>query len=321
MNKQTAPIPSLPPIFRVESLDFTVNGSRELAYTAELFHERATLKVGWTSEDIDTGLDTCSLVRIVWLDTPQSVKGTIRIARLEPLYVPLADFGLFDTIPHGWVKDRTLVERGKALMPHLPRYFRHLFNAVFWKGRRFQRYCAGPSSLQGHHSERNGNLRHSLEVAEQMRTLCQERDFAHMGVGIIAALMHDAGKADEYWRNSHGRLELSDRGRLVGHKWTVLEWLAAARERWDLRIPEPEYLSLIHALTSSAYAPEWAGLRYPTTPEATLLSLADRLSGTDALMNRCAPAQGGWGTYHPHLKAKPFILGQHGEAQHPLPCP
>lgn len=301
-------LPDFPSVFRLESITWKHQEDRTAQGLATLWHHRAHLSVAWTVRQPDLRLKPGVLVGVRWKAFPQSLNGQIQIARLVLLERPIPSLNLFETIPYNWVRDRNLVDQGRTLLEGLPRHFQALFNAIFWEGARFQRYCIGPSSMQGHHAERNGNLRHSLEVARQMRSLCAERDFAHLGVGVLAALLHDAGKADEYRRGMDGKLTLSDRGRLVGHRWTVLEWIAAARARWNILVPEREHLSLVHALTSSAYAPEWTGLRAPTTPEATLLSLADRLSGSDALMSRCAPEGEGWGRYHPHLKGRPFML-------------
>lgn len=106
----------------------------------------------------------------------------------------------------------------------------------------------------------------------------------------------------------NGKTTLSNRGRLVGHRWTALEWVAAAKARWSIAIPETEYLALVHTLTATHGAPQWMGLRSPSTPEAGLLSTADKLSGNDALMVLCQPPGGGWGQHHPHLKRQPFYL-------------
>lgn len=48
-------------------------------------------------------------------------------------------------------------------------------------------------------------------------------------------------------------------------------------------------------------------------PEAELLSLADRLSGTDDLMQRLLPPSRGWGAYHKHLGRRVFrVAGEVG---------
>ena len=77
---------------------------------------------------------------------------------------------------------------------------------------------------------------------------------------VLAGLLHDTGKADEY-RWVHRRFELSDRGHLIGHRHTLLEWLAAARAQYRVMVPEAHYLALIHVLTAAKGAPAWLGLR------------------------------------------------------------
>ena len=92
--------------------------------------------------------------------------GAIRIARLCVVERATPAVNLFETIPPRWVADRDLVARASTLWGSLNRPFQHLVNTVFWEGRRFQRFLVGPSSLNGHHCELNGNFRHAVEVPE-----------------------------------------------------------------------------------------------------------------------------------------------------------
>lgn len=215
-------------------------------------------------------------------------------------------------MPHGWVKNRTLVMEAAALIENMPKAYRFLFNAIFWDGERLRRYCTGPSSMNGHHSGDNGNLHHAVDVAKLMQQFCEARVLTNVGLGILVGLLHDAGKADEYRLSSSGDWILSDRGKLLGHKITIIEWIASAHARWNLLLPTEHYVALLHRLSCSAGAPEWLGIRKPSMFEAILLSDMDHLSGTDDLMARCAPAsQHGWGAYHAHLKGqRPYVLPQ-----------
>ena len=52
-----------------------------------------------------------------------------------------------------------------------------------------------------------------------------------MPVLLLAALLHDGGKAGEYCLVNR-RLVLSDRGLLVDRRYTVIGWIAAARARY-----------------------------------------------------------------------------------------
>lgn len=65
---------------------------------------------------------------------------------------------------HGWVRNRDLVKQAGELVEALPRPYRFLFNAIFWDGLRFKRFCTVPSSMNGHHSDESGNLCHAVEV-------------------------------------------------------------------------------------------------------------------------------------------------------------
>lgn len=94
---------------------------------------------------------------------------------------------------------------------------------------------------------------------------------------VAAAFLHDAGKADDF-RLTPDRegYEFSERGRLVGYRHTILEWLAVARCKDGVIVPESQYLALVHALTATRGA-EHLGIRGPQIIEATILSVADRV--------------------------------------------
>lgn len=311
LSTSSDPVPDkLPPIFRVQSIERHPDVHGDILNRAVLFHEQASLSVEWLTRHADIRLTRGSLVSIRWLGRPASCDGHVRITRLVLLERPEAETNLFDLVPHGWVADRELVARASALWEGLPRGFRHLFNAMFWDGRRFQRYLMGPSSLGHHHSGLNGNLRHCVEVAERALRMAEGQELANRAILAIGGLVHDAGKADEY-RFDHVRrcFSMSDRGALIGHRETLQQWIAAAMASHRVILPEAHYLGLIHALTAAKGAPAWLGLREPRSIEATILSMADRLSGEEELYARLAPAEGGFGRYHKQLRYRPFVVG------------
>ena len=306
----TDPVPSLLPLaFRVASLTrLPAEDGRSMLNEAELFHEQASLRVCWMSRHVDTRLQKGDLVGIRWLGKPVSIKGAVRISRLVLLERAEASLNLFRTIPTAWVKDRNLVARAAGLWESLSRPCQHLVNAIFWEGNRFHRFLAGPSSLNGHHNEVNGNFRHAVEVAETCLMLAMSNPNVCHSVLVTAALLHDAGKADEYHLKPNRRgLTMSPRGQLVGHRHTILEWIAVARATQRIAMPETHYLGLIHALTAAKGA-EWLGIRTPVSLEAAMLSSADRLSGHTALLEQAVPDRAGFGHYHPHLKGRPYVL-------------
>ena len=303
-------LPTLPTIFRLTSYAAKVFDCKHTVCTATLFHERASLKVRWTTARPDARIRTNQLVSPRWQDVrPLSEEGSIHISRLVPIERPVAMQNLFELVPSGWVRNRDLVKRGAELIDLMPYGHRHLFNAIFWEGERFRRFCTGPSSMRGHHNGDNGNLAHAIDVAAMMREWCGRNDIASTPLGVLTGLLHDAGKADEYRLKSDGSWTLSDRGRLLGHKVTNIEWIVSAMAKHHVILPKGHYEALLHCLTSSKGAPEWLGIRKPAMLEAVMLSDLDRFSGTEDLMVRCA-ANDGWGAFHPHLSSVPFALAR-----------
>ena len=301
---------ALPTRFRLTSLVTRAGEDQSWVTTATLFHELASLKVRWTSARPDSRLRVHQLVSPRWKgEQPSSEDGAIFISRLVPIERPEAELNLFELVPSGWVRDRELVRQGRALIEALPSGHRHLFNAIFWEGERFRRFCIGPSSMSGHHRADHGNLAHALEVAALMRENCGRHDFMSTPVGILAGLLHDAGKADEYELGPRGDWVLSERGRLLGHRVTNIEWIAAAMAGQRIVLPDGHYQALLHCLTASQGAPEWLGIRKPAMLEALLLSDMDRLSGRGNLIRGCRTVgQEGWGRMHPHLPTQPYVL-------------
>jgi len=210
-------VEKLPSILRIQSIArFPYEGGQVLN-RAVLFHERASLTVEWMSRHVDVRLTTGTLVSVRWLDRPRSFNDAVRIARLVLLECPDPAINLFQTVPNSWMVDRTLARRAGALWEMLPSSLRYLFNTIFWRGDCFHRYLIGPGSLVGHHVERCGNLRHCVEVGERVLDLAARETRVHIGVLIVAALLHDVGKTDEY-RLGYRKLELFDRGRPLGHQ-------------------------------------------------------------------------------------------------------
>lgn len=94
---------------------------------------------------------------------------------------------------------------------------------------------------------------------------------------ILGGLLYDAGKAEEYkFDVQSGRFKLSERGLLVGHRITVLEWISMAKTQCRLDMPEPHALALVHLLTAVKGALEGMGLREPQSVEASLIEIASR---------------------------------------------
>jgi 3'-5' exoribonuclease len=303
----------LPSVFRVTAFSHRPLDIKTTECTASLYHDRVSLRVVWVCSQPDLRLHQGALVSIRWLGRPTSVDGCIRISRLVLLERPEPSLDLFQSVPSEWVPDRLLVSRADTLVKSLPPAFKQLFNAIFWDDRRFHRFLLGPSSLFGHHSRRNGNFQHSVDVAQLAARMLQGHDTVCAPVVTLASLLHDAGKADEYCYDHRRQCyEMSPRGALLGHKVTLLEWIAGARARYRIALPEAHYLAILHALTAVNGAPDWMGLRQPVSLEASILSMADRLSGQGDLFGSLAPEGEGFGKYHKHIRGRPYVV--RGEA-------
>jgi 3'-5' exoribonuclease len=290
---------AFPAVFRVTHFAFRPDGEARYECTATLFHEQAALKVRWVARQPDLRLNGgAALARVQWLrHMATGDDGAVRVDRVVVLERPEREVNLFRTIPREWVRDRSLVQHGIALLDDMPADLNYLFNVIFWNGPRFGRFCTGPSSIRHHHAWECGNLAHSIEVALAMRRELSDPVLKSVtrppddeidaptlkagdpAIAIFAALIHDAGKADEYVTTGRGRYAISDRGRLVGHKLTVVEWIAAAQTQMAGRISDRRVLELLHTVTAVQGAPEWLGIRRPETVGAAYLSMFDRVSG------------------------------------------
>ena len=302
------PIIDLPWIFRLVRLDRVSLPKGGYRFQATLFHEKASIAVTWIGSKVDDRLSAGCLVTPRWTSKTVCTQGQIIINRLLPVSTP-STVNLLETVPYEWVKDREAISQARQIMEGLPSYLIKLINGIFWDYRRFYRFLVGPSSLNGHHNYKHGNLRHSLEVTHNALVLSKNRETVCPHVLATAALLHDAGKADEYQFN-HQRncFEISTRGVLLGHKLSIVEWISAAVAQYQIPIPDNELLSLLHALTAAKGAPNWIGIREPVSPEANLLSIADRLSGQDDLFKQTMTSTKGFGRYHKHLRGRPFLV-------------
>jgi len=299
----------MPEIMRIESIERHPLPDGLIYSRAVLFHLRCTVCVGWVARQTDERLSRSSLVIVGHGDAPCSTGGVLKVESLNLADQPVSSLNIFETIPSSWIADREVVKRAVALWEQLPPPLAHLLNAIFWNGKRFQRFVMGPSSLRHHHSEWNGNFRHSVEVAEHAWNISKRVPMANDALLIAAGLLHDAAKADEYrYDRSRQTFHLSDRGELIGHRDTLIEWLAAARESTPVMIADDTYLSLLHIINATK-GPAWMGLREPRCIEADILSMADRISSSEDTNSRSCPKQGqaGFGSYNRHTGRRSYV--------------
>ena len=256
---------------------------------ATLYHAGDTLRIGWTSQTVDSRLRRGDIVTVregrARGPRPE-VLPVLRIARVDH---PVAAVNPFDLAPGSWLNDRAIARRAAALWEQMERPLQHLVNAVLWDGARFYRYVTGPVSMAEYPAPPGGNFRRAVELAEEAVLLADGLPDVARGALIAAALLHDAGKADDFRLAPDGRgLTLSERGRWIGYQHTILEWLGVARTKTI--VPDALYHRLAHVLIAFHRPPE-----SPQAIEAVILKVArgfvdspERLRQADRLM-ACAP--------------------------------
>jgi 3'-5' exoribonuclease len=135
-----------------------------------------------------------------------------------------------------------------------------------------------------HHAYVGGLLEHTLCVARTCLALCDLYPRLDRQVLLVAAILHDLGKA---WELTSGlTTDYTDEGRLLGHIQLGLArvegFLAKARDLDPALI-----LHLKHLIISHHGEYEFGAPRRPKTPEAFILHFADNI---DAKMNTIAGA-------------------------------
>ena len=281
VNGKRCLIEALPRVFRLIDYAPIRVHDRLTCCTATLYHRYLTFKVVWSVRTPDPKLRPTQLVSIRWNGTPDNEDGAVVIDRLISVSHSDEHTNLFDTIPPSWPVDRALVERGCTLISALPRRFRHLFNAILWDGQRFLRYVTGPASLDRTHNQLNGNLRHSLDVADYALSWAADQPQVFRPLLILGSLLHDAGKADCYTLDRvHPRFSADKPACRIGHRAILLDWVSEACEALPVSLPRPHERALLEMLTtvgSSSY-----GSRYApddlTSLETRLVDRADRCS-------------------------------------------
>ncbi len=264
--------PILPFHFRLVSLVRLPGAAgREVMNEAVLYHKDAQITACWTSRHVDIRLKRSCCVALRGACSHQLRNGRLPVSRFEPIDQPIPAINPFHTIPPTWLADRDAVQRAAMLWDRMGRPLQHLFNAVMWEGGRFYRYVTGPVGCSDYPWEPGRNFRHAVAVAEQAAKLSSGLSDISGQVLIAAALLHDAGKADDYRLSPDGYV-LSERGYWVGYQHTILEWLAVARTK--VILPDAQYLALVHALIARRHLET----RTNSSIEATLLATADRLS-------------------------------------------
>ena len=162
--------------------------------------------------------------------------------------------------------------------PALKKFLGHFFR----EAAPMEKFAQASAALGIHHAMVHGLLLHTVQVAENAHHLCTAPDFAgvvNRDLAITAALIHDAGKLDEYSRGA-GAFTVSTRGHLYTHVLSgalmVDRVYSAHREELEaLGMTEEHRDHLLHGVASHHGTLEWGANIAPSTLEAVVLHQAD----------------------------------------------
>ena len=150
---------------------------------------------------------------------------------------------------------------------------RRLIDMLFADKGLMRGFMSAPASLKHHHAFPGGLAKHTVETLDMASQICSSLSLEEHALVIAACLLHDAGKAFEY---NYNHQYLSQRGRLLGHEITLLEWLSPIADKiWSRG--DPKRLMLFHLLTAKP-APQWTGIRHPRSQLVSIVRFADSWS-------------------------------------------
>ena len=242
----------LPRVMRIVKITIAPNSAtNEYRHQAVLYAQGVHIAVEWFAKQRYDQLTCNGLVTIAYKGIkPISIDGHLQIIRLCRLDRPDMSYNLFETAPPDWFTNKDILTRAIQAWEQLDDKNQHLLNAICFEGDFFKRFCTGPSSVGHHHNYLNGNLEHTLEVADFITNSIQQYKTANLQLALIYGWLHDIGKADEYQPCKTGDREfkLTPSAYLHGHKLNGLHLVIKAQAKHVPLYPEKTFDHLRHLL-------------------------------------------------------------------------
>lgn len=160
---------------------------------------------------------------------------------------------------------------------------RVLYFEIMGQGKRFAKFLNYAASTRSHHDKEHGLLLHTAETVAHvlLKALAitpEERALNkppfNLSLTLLAALLHDAAKVDEYYRLAPSVYSTNLNCELLGHEQTMLKWIAVACAVSGCYPAERE-LKLEHAICAVKKQHDQSGARKRKTPESFVLHGAD----------------------------------------------
>lgn len=187
-------------------------------------------------------------------------------------------------------------------------YLRRLLDSFFEDQEFMSLLRLAPAAKIVHHAYLGGLAVHTLSVLKVLDSLVSVYEFLDTDLLITAGMLHDIGKIYEY--NYKKKIEISDRGRLLGHIVIGSEMISE-RIKQLADFPEDLAMRISHMILSHHGEVEWGSPKLPSFPEALALHYADNLDSKMEMMKQIFEKHRGtskqWSDYHPYLDREIYL--------------
>lgn len=179
---------------------------------------------------------------------------------------------------HSPVKSELLEDLFLGLIADIShKQLRDFVEAVFFKHNLWDKFKSWPAAVTLHHAYTGGLLEHSVSVAIGARDMAKHyAEFlvpVNIDIVIAGALLHDIGKLDAYTMNPAPQVTVA--GSAVEH--IALGYALFTKFAEAENLPRDIALALGHIITSHHGKREYGSPVLPETPEAFIVSAADKV--------------------------------------------